>query len=1098
MIELDVLSAADAAADRTAAHGPFSRFRAWRSADDLAGTPAAAARRKAEFHPETFAPDGDAGTSRRTFLKVMGASMAMAGLTGCRRPLETIVPYVRKPEDVIEGTPNFYATGFPMAGVLHPLLVESHEGRPTKVEGNPDHPVSRGAADAFAYASLLNLYDPDRARFVYRRQERLAEDGWNTFADVARGLAAQGGALGAGTVVLAEPSSSPTVARLRDRFLTTYPGARWVTLHPHGDDNAALALGGARALPRLSRADVIVSFDSDFLTDGPAAVWNSREYGASRDVDTRGSMSRLYVVESTMTTTGGMADHRKRLRAVDVPFFAAAVAAALGGAAPAAAAAPAAGAPGADTTAVPGSVQTGNAATAPSAYANDPFVQAIAEDVRAAAGRCAFFAGAHQSPQLHALAAALNARFGGEVMEYVSTGETPTPVGPQLSAVARDMAAGNVRLLLCLGTNPAYDLPAELNFAEAIGRVEHSIHVGVYRDETAQRSAWHVPRQHYLEQWGDGRALDGTLSVIQPMIAPLYADAHSEIEVLNALTGGVERPGYDMVRETIQTGFVGQVGGGSFEEGWRTVLHDGFVPGTAYSTTGAPAGSTALAGLTPVPADALELVFRTCPKVHDGAFSNNPWMQEAPEPVTKIVWDNVALISQNTAERLGVRTWLDGGQLLVDRLTLSIGEGSVTLPVFIQPGHADNSVSLSLGYGREIATERVVEGRGLIARVFDRDLSVYREGPLANGVGVNVGPLRPLSAMAVFAGARPEAVSDDYMVVTTQDHGSMEDRSIVRMATLEDYRATPDFARETGSYIEGTPWDEYEPLWGAENSPDRQPELNQALYATEQWGMTIDLNTCSGCNACVVACQSENNIQVVGKDQVGRGREMHWLRLDRYYLGDNDAEPTGMVMQPMLCQHCENAPCESVCPVAATSHSPDGINEMTYNRCIGTRYCANNCPYKVRRFNFYNWSKALPEEMWMGMQPDVTVRFRGVMEKCTFCVQRIRGAQMYAHMTGDPIVDGAITTACQSACASGAIVFGNLNDTSSRVASLKHSPRSYPVLGELATKPRVTYLARLRNPNATLAAQEPASGRTHTDEAGAAAAPQHTPASVGA
>jgi len=1044
MIQLDVLPASEVAAERAA--GPFARARAWRSGDDREGTPAAAALRASEFLPGAVDDAGADGPNRREFLKVMGASMAMAGLAGCRRPVEQVLPYVRKPQDVIEGTPNYFATGFPFRGVLEPLLVESHEGRPTKVEGNPEHPVSRGASSIWAQASLLGLYDPDRSRFVRRVGE---QTDWSAFATHARGLAARGAELGPVTVVLAGPSSSPTAARMRRQFEARFPGVRWITLHPHGDDPAAVALGGARPLARLSGADVIVSFDADFLSDGPDAQWNSREYAASRRVDERGSMSRLYVAESTMTATGGMADHRKRLRAVDVPFLAAAV-----------------------TTAIEGSAPAGAAA----AFAGDPWVHAIAEDVRAALGRCAFFAGPTQPPHVHAMVASLNARFGQDVVEYLNTGATPAePALTQLATAVADMASGRVRLLMALGTNPVYDLPAELNFAEAMGQVPESIHVGLHRDETAALAGWHVPAAHYLEAWGDGRALDGTLSIIQPLIAPLYAAAHSEIEVLNALAGAPATAGYDLVRQTIQSEFGGQVGGGSFEEGWRTALHDGFVPGTAYPAGAAPAAAPALADLQPVPGDAYELVFRTCPKVYDGAYANNAWMQEVPEMVTKVTWDNVALVSPATAEALGLRSSLNGMWHEVDRLRITLGGRSVELPAWIQPGHPDNSVSVSLGYGRELESDREVSDRGLLQRLFDKDIDIYRPGPVANGVGVNVGPLRALASPAVAAGVGLERVADAYRVATTQDHGSMEGRAIVRMATLDEYRAHPGFAQREEEYIDGIPWQQYPPLWGEENNPDSRPAMTEAMYAENQWGMTIDLNACSGCNACVVACQSENNIPVVGKDQVSRGREMHWLRIDRYYLGE-EADPSGMVTQVMICQHCENAPCESVCPVAATSHSPDGINEMTYNRCIGTRYCANNCPYKVRRYNFYNWTKALPLEVRMAQQPDVTVRFRGVMEKCTFCVQRVRTAQQYAHVGGTTLADGDVQTACQQSCPTDAIVFGDLRDSSSRVSRLRQNPRAYPLLGELSTRPRVNYLARLRNPSPRLAALEAPAG----------------------
>ncbi len=1032
MIELDVLSAADVAAD--------GQPKLWRSPADRDDAPGYAALRRNEFLPGATAADdlaGDPGPSRRSFMKVMGASMALAGLTGCRRPAEEILPYVRKPEEVVPGVANFYATAYPRGGVVHALLVQSYEGRPTKVEGNPEHPVSRGRTDVFAQASLLNLYDPDRSRVVRRRTgEGMAPASWGEFAAEVQRVAGRGGE---GVVVLAEPSSSLTQARLRAQFEARFPGTRWVTLSPHGEAPAA-----TRPLYRFSEADVIVSFDGDFL--GPTdvnSVWNNREYAASRRIDERGSMSRLYVAESTYTITGGMADHRRALRAADVAHFAAAVAQALG-------------------------VGGGSAASQP--YSLDPMVQAIVEDVRAANGRAAFVAGETQPAAVRALCDALNAQYGAAAVSYLSTGEAEeAPLAETLPAVVADMRAGRVPMVLLLGVNPVYSLPAELGFEEALAQVPFSIHLGLHQDETAQRATWHVPMAHYLEAWGDGRAYDGTISIIQPLIAPLYADARSAIEVLALFATGRNAGGYDLVRETLRDRL------GS-EDAWRTALHDGFVPGTAYGPGAAPTAPADLGALPVVPEGQTEVVFRLSPKVYDGAYANNAWMLELPHNVTKLVWDNAAVMSRATAEALGVGVDLDAGKHYADRVTLDVGGATATLPVWIQPGHPDGSITVELGWGRHLDTDRQAAERGLLARLFDRDVDVYAPGPLANGdddagIGVRVAHLRRLDVPFVTAEVTPEAA--DYLMVTTQDHGSMEGREIVRMATVEEYLRERDFAKHEEHYIAETPWEAFPPLWSESNAASDDPRIANAMYAEQQWGMTIDLNACTGCNACVVACQSENNVQVVGKDQVSRGREMHWIRLDRYYVSDRTTdvaamEEPGMVFQPMLCQHCEYAPCESVCPVAATSHSPDGINEMTYNRCIGTRYCSNNCPYKVRRFNFYNWTKTLPLEVQMAQNPNVTVRFRGVMEKCTYCVQRVRRVQQYAHIEDRPIRDGEVQTACQQVCPADAIVFGNLRDAEAAVVRSKQSPRSYEVLAELNTKPRTSYLARLRNPNPRL------------------------------
>ena len=1046
MIELDVLSAADRAADADA-QAMQGHPAPWRSLSGKDGSQAASVVRD-EF---LEGGSGDEGTSRRTFLKVMGASAALAGLSGCRRPVENILPYARKPEEVIPGVPQYYATSMPMGGVGRPLLVQSHEGRPTKAEGNPEHPLVRGATDIFAQASVLQLYDPDRSRQVRTRNAGGAgERGtWGAFVGQANRLLAQRGT--ARLAVLAAPSASPTQDALRAQLLQTYPGARWVTLGPHLDDAQALgtqaALGQpARPLYRFSDADVIVAFDADFLaSEDPNTVWNNREYAASRRVDERGSMSRMYAVESTMTMTGGMADHRRAVKAGAVPFVAAAVAEALG---------------------VPTGAQV---------LIDDdlvPFVAAIASDVRAAGGAAAFVAGPTAPPELHALVASLNGRFGGGAVEYLATGAEPAaPVGPQLAALVRDMAAGRVDALVMLGTNPVYSLPAELRFEEALERVPFSVHTGLYRDESGQRATWHVPAAHYLESWGDARAYDGTLSVVQPLIAPLYDDAHSEIEVLNLLATGRNNAGYDVLRASLQGRLAGD-----FETAWRTAIHDGFVPDTGFASIGAGGGAADLSGLALPDADALELVVRLSPTLYDGQFSNVAWMQEAPHPVTKVTWDGVALVSPATALANGWAVEEDAGKAYATVVSIEApGGATATMPVWVQPGHPDNSITVTMGYGRAIDSDREIRDRGLIERVFNVDSDLYRPGAVSSFVGAEleggavVGRaegLRPLGG-AVVPSVGAAAVGDGYLVASTQDHGSMEGRHIVRMATLEEYEADPVFAADEDHFVEGTPWENFPPSWGTEDSASEDPRIGEWIYSDNQWGMTIDLNACTGCNACVVACQAENNVPVVGKDQVSRGREMHWLRLDRYYVGDE--QDPGMVQQPMMCVHCENAPCEQVCPVNATAHSPDGLNEMTYNRCIGTRYCANNCPYKVRRYNFYNWTKHLPTTVQMQSNPYVTVRYRGVMEKCTFCVQRIRQTQQYAHIESRPMRDGEVLTACQQVCPAEAIVFGDLKDPASAVNQTKLNKRNYAVLAELAVKPRLTYLARLRNPHPDLA-----------------------------
>ncbi|MEO0556539.1 MAG: 4Fe-4S dicluster domain-containing protein, partial [Bacteroidota bacterium] len=801
----------------------------------------------------------------------------------------------------------------------------------------------------------------------------------------------------------------------------------------------------------------------------------SRRY-EEREAAGRPSMSRLYVAESTMTNTGGMADHRVAMKAGKVPFFASALASALGAG--------------------------GNASVDMTEY-EQAMVSAIAADVQSASGRAVFVAGATQPPQVHALAASLNGQYGSSAVEYLDTqAGAIESVGPQLRQLVADMNSGAVDAVLCLDTNPVYSLPADLQFGEAMdamaARGGATIHTGLWRDETAQRATWHLPATHYLEAWGDARAYDGTLSVIQPLIAPLYEDAHSGLEVLNTLTTGRTGSGYDQVRDA----FRGRLTG-SFENEWRTLLHDGFLPGTGFASIGAGGGTADLSGLTAPAADDLELVFRTSPTLYDGHFSNNAWMQETPDPVTKVTWDGVALMSAATAqERFEVNEEdiEKAGKAYVDVVRITSPSGGVAeLPIWIQPGHPNNSVTVFLGYGRQLESSREIKDQNIFERVFDKDVDPYGYGPVANMAGGGEGrdaalqraePLRQLDGMTIVSAVSAEKAErtdrKGYLVATTQDHGRMQgdlaieskSRLIARYASLEEYKKDEDFASDVSHYVQDQPWEDFPSLWGDANEASEDPRIADALYSENQWGMTVDLNACTGCNACVTACQSENNVPIVGKDQVSRGREMHWLRMDRYYVGgevDKDQDPAnvGMLTQPMMCVHCENAPCEQVCPVNATVHSPDGINAMVYNRCIGTRYCANNCPYKVRRYNFYNWTKVLPQEVWMQSNPYVTVRYRGVMEKCTFCVQRIRKVQQYAHAQDRAVEEGEVVTACQQACATNAIVFGDLTDPNSAVVKSKQSPRNYAVLAELAIKPRLTYLARIRNPNPALADYDP-------------------------
>ncbi|MFP4228342.1 MAG: Fe-S-cluster-containing hydrogenase [Salinivenus sp.] len=1111
MIELDVIDS------DTADRDDESGVQFWRHPAERGNSASEDAGEDPEFGPGASEPPG--GASRRQFLQLMGAAMAMAGLAGCRQPEEKIVPYARAPEGQMPGIPKRYATGMPFRDVLRPVLVQSHEGRPTKVEGNGDHPVGQNGTSPFEQASVLNVYDPDRSRTVRRDGE---EASWEDFVSFCRGLADE--AEERSVAVVMEPSPSPTVQALRERLEDRFPDLRWVTYAAGGDDpvrqGTALAFGQPlRPRYNLGEAEVMVSLDSDFL-DGRHRdfLHNTQAFAEGRRLEsTDDEMSRLYVVESTFSTTGGAADHRLALPARRIQAFAAALGAELG---------------------------VGSAPDTSWSEREQAHVREMARDLQEAGERGVVLAGASQPPEVHALAMAINQQLGalGTTVTLFDANEEETSQAESIADLAGAMQDGDVDTLFLMGVNPVYDAPAELGFEEALENVEETVHLGLIRNETARACDWHVPRAHYLEQWGDGRAYDGTLSIIQPLIRPLYEDAHSEIEVLNVIATGVDAAGYDLVRDQWREQL-----SEPFEPKWRQALHDGYLEDSQFETASV---GTADAPAVEMPSDEddLEVVFRLDPKLLDGRFSNNPWMQELPHPITKIVWDNVALMSQATADDLGVEVEYSEGNFYADRIELSLNGQSVELPVWVQPGYPDGTIGVAMGYGRTLSTTR--ESYSTPFWDVTDEVDVYNGGPIAGGldeageptdvVGENVAPLRPLDGR-VATGASAEKVDSGYLIATTQEEGSMQGRPIVRWATLDEFREDPYFVDDEqpyvphlghddghgdddhggddhgedehgdaageggaggdgavqgegayglmagpgsndhtvsgvagtqvepeGGYTRGQRQREYPTVW-QDDHPQNQEAMKSNPYYGNQWGMSIDLNTCTGCNACVVACTSENNVQVVGKEEVSRGRHMYWIRNDRYYVteGEEDDNPD-MMTQPVMCQHCENAPCESVCPVAATVHSPDGTNQMIYNRCIGTRYCANNCPYKVRRFNFYDWTNTLPTEVQMAQNPDVTVRSRGVMEKCSWCVQRIRGAQQQADNEDRDLQPNEVETACQQACPTDAITFGDLNNPESDVVAEKENPRRYELLSYLNTKPRLSYLGRVRNPNPRL------------------------------
>jgi molybdopterin-containing oxidoreductase family iron-sulfur binding subunit len=923
---------------------------------------------------------------RRRMLQIMAASIALASGAGCtRQPPESIVPYVRQPEDFVPGKPLFYATSLCDRGLAKGVLVESHLGRPTKIEGNPQHPASLGATDAFMQASVLTVYDPDRSQAVLRNG-RISN--WGAFVTALAQLRdAAKNNRGADLRILTGTITSPSLAAQIGELLTVFPEAKWHQYEPCGRHaeraGAQMAFGAPfTAMYRFDQARAILSLDADFLSPSfPGHIRYTRDYTGQRrraSLEASAVQPRLYVAEATPSLAGGMAEHRFRMRAAQVEDFGFAVARELGL-----------------------SVQ---AQSAP------PAAAAVARDLKANRGASIVIPGEFQPPQVHALAHAMNhalENFGKTVVFTDRVEATAVDEIASLKQLIADMRSGVVKNLLILGGNPVYDAPADLGFLDALQHVPLRMHYGLYANETAEWCHWHVPEAHELESWGDARAFDGTISLIQPLIAPIYG-AKTPVEVLDVLLDRAGRSPLEALRAYWST----QKPGNTFDSFWQQSLYDGVMADTALAERTPPAPRI------PTPTGAaqsgIEIVLRPDPTVDDGRFSNNAWLQELPKPQNKMTWENAAWISAKTAADSHLETG--------DVISIGVGNRSVEAPVWILPGHADGSVTLHFGYGRT------------------------RAGHVANGAGFNAYPLRSSDALWQAGGGKLMRVGGGHSFAVTQITKTMEERDPFRVTSLDEYRKNPHFARPEERRV--------------------PPELTlfpQWEYRGYKWAMSIDLTACIGCNACMVACQAENNIPVVGKEEVAKSRHMNWIRVDRYYDGPPD-DPA-MYFQPIPCMHCETAPCELVCPVAATVHSVEGLNEMVYNRCVGTRYCSNNCPYKVRRFNFFLYSDWTTPSLYGVRNPEVTVRSRGVMEKCSYCVQRIQNVRIEAEKEERRIHDGEIVTACQQACPASAIVFGDMNDPASEVARRKREPRDYLLLEELNTRPRTTYLGRLKNPN---------------------------------
>jgi MoCo/4Fe-4S cofactor protein with predicted Tat translocation signal len=975
----------------------------WRSLEELSRSDAFDEFFAQEF-PQQAVPL-EKGVDRRDFVKLMGASVAMAGLAACRQPADAIVPYVNQPESIIPGKPLFFATATTLNGVATGVLVESHMNRPTKIEGNPEHPSSLGASDAFMSASVLGLYDPDRSQ-VIRKLGNTAT--WGDFIGALQPILTAAKTNGAGLRILTQSITSPTFGAQMQTLLAQYPGMKWHQWEAVNRDG--VREGGRMAFGRyvnthydFTKANVVVSLGADFLGEGPGHLRYARDFMSRRKVRSVGvpatqSINRLYAIEGSMSNTGSVADHRIQVKPSQMEGIARAI---LAGA------------------------------------SAQPVVAALIRDLQANRGASVVIAGEEQPAVVHAIAHAINSQLGNigaSVFISESIEVAPTNQLASIQELVRDMNNGAVQALIILSGNPVFDAPADLQFAKALDKVPFRAHQSLYYDETSLRCHWHIPEAHSLETWGDARAHDGTVSIIQPLIAPLY-NGRSAHEILGALIGGLDQTPYQTVRAYWQTQ-------GATDATWRKWLHDGLIADSALPAIAvAAAAPPAAAPQSPTPG--IELELRHDPTIYDGRFANNGWLQELPKPQTKITWDNVLIVSPKTAAKIGYDP--EERERLVNEKWTRFAEVSyrgvtMRLPIWVVPGYAEDVATVYFGYGRE------------------------KSGKIGTGIGFNTYPFRFSNALNGGPGARITMSGDaprEYRVACTQEHQNIDpnvvgERGLIRATTFEGFKQNPKFAQEEhhgeGEHVEG--------------------ELDESIYPSwdysdkHAWAMVIDTSICTGCNGCVIACQSENNIAIVGKAEVVRERELHWLRIDRYYRGDVDNPE--VFHEPVPCMQCENAPCEPVCPVEATSHSEDGLNDMTYNRCVGTRYCSNNCPYKVRRFNFFGYSDYDTPSLKPMRNPDVTIRTRGVMEKCTYCVQRINLAKIDAEKQGRRVKDGEVTTACQQACPTEAITFGDMNDKSSKVAKLKAEPQHYALLEELQTRPRTTYLGSIKNPHPDL------------------------------
>ena len=964
----------------------------------------------------------DNGLSRRNFLSLIAASVALAGLEGCKKPVQKIIPYVEAEIGTIPGIPKYYASTIPWKNNALGVVIENHDERPVKVEGNDKHPATLGKSNAFSQASTIEMYDPDRARGVRHNGKKVDWSEYLKFAkDINKGD-------GKGLAVLMQESSSPTIKSIQNDFKKKFPSASWVSYESVNNENLYTGIEKAfskklQPVYRLENAQIIVSLGSDFLGVDDNNIYNTRKFAQNRDiVDENSTMNRLYVAESSITSTGSSADHRLNIPQHEMENILAELSFELR--------------------------QLGLSVDANKVKSsNNLWIKAAAEDLMSNRGQSIILGGSQLSPEFHQLIALLNNQLNAPV-DYYPLNLSQVSSLNDFKSLCNDIKNNKIKNLIILGANPVYDSPADFNFEDLLIKVPNSVHLTNILDETSKLCSWNIAMTHYFECWGDAMSYDGFASIVQPQIMPLF-DSKSAIQVLTPMVYSKELSSYDTVKNVWKSDIIKS---GNFERKWEKVLHDGLhdipIIKKEKVKSSTKASTKQLNNTIKLDENKFEIVFNASSSVYDGRFANNGWLQEIPKPVTSLTWDNAALVSLKVAKRFNIKN----GQMI----EIKVDNNSIKLPAWITPGQNQKSISLELGYGRTF------------------------EGRLGNGVGFNVYPLRMSNNPSYSLNASISVLDETYPLASTQDHHGLEEDKyaapgfdklannevqsripeLVKQSTLDYYKENPDWVQKKV--------EEHKPdkkrSWAEHSMYNPEPEYDYSKGP--QWGMSIDLTSCTSCNACSIACQSENNIPVVGKQQVMNGREMHWIRIDNYFAGDPDNPE--MSTQSVACVHCELAPCETVCPVAATTHSSDGVNQMTYNRCLGTRYCANNCPYKVRKFNFYNYTRDLPEVVQMAMNPDVSIRFRGVMEKCTYCYQRVSAARISAENENREMQDGDFQVACQQSCPADAIKFGDINDPNSAVSKAKRRNRDYALLAHLGTAPRTTYLAKIRNQNPKL------------------------------